>query len=160
LLLDVVFDALKIRNATRPKAPPMSPTTEVKRPMTQENSQNSRLSMTTERGESFLHLPPPPVSLVKCLQAGFAAHSSRPVLDSWVSFLTECLPLYSDNIFQILIPLVETFCSQIGSTFSDLQKTFKSPVVVGEGSTAPESTLISLLNGLEHVLARGMIASY
>jgi hypothetical protein len=69
--------------------------------------------------------------------------------------LTECLPLYSDNIFQILIPLVETFCSQIGSTFSDLQKTFKSPVVVGEGSTAPESTLISLLNGLEHVLARG-----
>ncbi len=155
LLLDVVFDALKIRNATRPKAPPMSPTTEVKRPMTQENSQNSRLSMTTERGESFLHLPPPPVSLVKCLQAGFAAHSSRPVLDSWVSFLTECLPLYSDNIFQILIPLVETFCSQIGSTFSDLQKTFKSPVVVGEGSTAPESTLISLLNGLEHVLARG-----
>lgn len=155
LLLDVVFDALKIRNATRPTAPPVSPTTEVKRPMTQETSQNARLSVTTERRESFFNLLPPPGSLVKCLQAGFAAQSSRPVLDSWVSFLTECLPLYSDSIFQILIPLVETFCSQIGSTFRDLQKTFKDSVAIGEGSAAPESTLISLLNGLEHVLARG-----
>jgi hypothetical protein len=155
LLLDVVFDSLKIRNAIRPTVSPLSPTTEVKRPMTQETPQSSRLSVTTERRESFLNLPPPPASLVKCLQAGFAAPSSRPVLDSWVSFLTECLPLYSDTIFQILIPLVETFCSQIGSAFGDLQKTFKDSVPVGEGSTAPESTLISLLNGLEHILARG-----
>jgi hypothetical protein len=155
LLLDVVFDALKIRNSIRPTAPPQSPTTEVKRPMTQEAPQNSRLSVATERRESFLNLPPPPPSLVKCLQAGFAAPSSRPVLDSWVSFLTECLPLYSDTIFQILIPLVETFCLQIENTFGDLQKTFKTPAKVGDGSTAPESTLISLLNGLEHILARG-----
>jgi hypothetical protein len=155
LLLDVVFDALKIRNAIRPTAPPLSPTAEVKRPMTQETSQNSRLSVATERREGFLNIPPPPPSLVKCLQAGFAAPSSRPILDSWVSFMTECLPFYSDTIFQILIPLVETFCSQIASTFSDLQKTFKDSVPVGEGSTAPESTLISLLNGLEHILASG-----
>ncbi|KAE9381781.1 hypothetical protein N431DRAFT_322293 [Stipitochalara longipes BDJ] len=155
LLLDVVFDALKLRNATQPTAPPPSPTTEMKRPMTQENAQSSRLSVATERRDSFLNIPPPPASLVKCLQAGFAAASSRPVLDSWVSFLTECLPFYSDAIFQILIPLVETFCSQIGNTFRDLQNTFKNPAPVGEGSTAPESTLISLLNGLEYLLARG-----
>ena len=62
---------------------------------------------------------------------------------------------YSDTIFQILIPLVETLCAQVGSTFNDLQETFKGSSGITDDSTAPESTLISLLNGLEHVLARG-----
>ncbi|KAH6709570.1 Dopey, N-terminal-domain-containing protein [Leptodontidium sp. MPI-SDFR-AT-0119] len=157
LLLDVVFDALKLRNASRPAlAPPLSPTSEHKRSLV-DTPQNSRLSLTTDRNEHYLSpsFPPPPPSLVKCLQSGFAAPSSRPVLDSWVSFLTECLPLYSDTIFQILIPLVETLCAQVGSTFNDLQETFKESTTIANDSTAPESTLISLLNGLEHVLARG-----
>jgi len=157
LLLDVVFDALKIRNAARASfAPPASPTIEARRPMTQETPQSTTLSTTTERGDQLpIDPPPPPMSLIKCLQAGFASRSSLPVLDSWVSFLTECLPLYSETIFQILIPLVETLCLQIGSTFNDLQKTFKDCDPNSENSPAPESTLISLLNGLEHVLARG-----
>ncbi|PBP19238.1 cellular morphogenesis regulator [Diplocarpon rosae] len=154
LLLDVVFDALKLRNAARPIDPPSSPTAE-KRSLI-DGAQNSLLSLTTDR-ENFQqsNFPPPPASLVKCLEAGFAAASSRPVLDSWVSFLTECLPLYSDTIFQIIIPLVETFCSQVGSTFKSLQETFKEKSTIYGDSPAPESTLISLLNGLEHVLARG-----
>lgn len=157
LLLDVVFDALKIRNASRLTSPPLSPTTEHKRPVAQEIPHGSRLSITTtERGDhSSPSIPPPPASLVKCLQAGFAAPSSRPVLDSWVSFLTECLPFYSDTIFQVLIPLVETLCSQVGQTFNNLQMTFKESGLNIEGPSNPESTLISLLNGLEHVLARG-----
>lgn len=156
LLLDVVFAALKIRNSSQHALPPLSPTTEHKRSIAQEGPQGSRPSLTTDHGEfASAHVLAPPASLVKCLKAGFAAPSSRPVLDSWVSFLTECLPLYSDGIFQILIPLVETLCSEVGRTFSNLQKTFKDPGAVAEGSTAPESTLISLLNGLEHVLAKG-----
>ncbi|KAL2064802.1 hypothetical protein VTL71DRAFT_3942 [Oculimacula yallundae] len=157
LLLDVVFDALKLRNASRPAlAPPLSPTSEHKRSLV-DTPQNSRPSLTTDRSEQFMShsLPPPPPSLVKCFQSAFAAKSSRFVLDSWVSFLTECLPLYSDSIFQILIPLVETLCAQVGSTFNGLQDTFKESAAVIDDSTAPESTLISLLNGLEHVLARG-----
>lgn len=156
LLLDVVFDALKIRNAARPIASPLSPTTEMKRSITQVAPQNSRLTVATDRAD---HSPPnflpPPASLLKCLQAGFAAPSSRSVLDSWVSFLTECLPFYSDMVFQILIPLVETLCAQVGITFNELQKTFQVSESVAQGSSAPESTLISLLNALEHVLARG-----
>lgn len=157
LLLDVVYGALKIRNAAIPAPPPLSPATEQKRSLTQDTIQNSRLSLTVDRGEQlqFSRLPPPPASLINCLQAGFAAPSSRPVLDSWVSFLTECLPFYSESIFQILIPLVETLCTQIGQTFKSLQVTFKEPRLDAGGSTAPETTLISLLNGLEHVLARG-----
>lgn len=157
LLLDVVYGALKIRNASTPVAAPLSPSTEHKRPLTQDTLQGSRLSLTMDRGEYIpsSRLPPPPASLIKCLLAGFAAPSSRPVLDSWVSFLTECLPFYSETIFQILIPLVETLCSQVGHTFEDLQVTFKEPGLHAQGTTAPETTLISLLNGLEHVLARG-----
>jgi hypothetical protein len=153
LLLDVVFDALRIRNGSAPVLTPMSPVAESKR-FTLEPAPNSRLSV--DRGDQLVSdLPPPPPSLVKCLQAGFAAASSRPVLDSWVSFLTECLSFYHATIFQILIPLVETLCSQVDHTFKNLQATFKDTGVVAEGSTAPESTLISLLNGLEHVLAKG-----
>jgi hypothetical protein len=155
LLLDVVYASLKLQNSSHPIAPPLSPTTEHKRSIAKETSPG-RPSLTIDRGDRrSVSLPAPPASLVKCLQAGFASPSSRPVLDSWISFLTECLPLYSDTIFQILIPLVETLCSEVGQTFSNLQKTFKDPGVSTEGAAAPESTLISLLNGLEHVLAKG-----
>ncbi|TAQ89772.1 hypothetical protein B7494_g1880 [Chlorociboria aeruginascens] len=153
LLLDVVFDALKIRNVPGHNDRPSTSAGDYKRSIAPDAT--PRLSTTTDHGDqpspSIAQVPP---SLVKCLQAGFAAPSSRPVLDSWVSFLTECLPFYSETIFQILIPLVETFCSQIAQTFANLQMTFKQFGGVAEGSAAPESTLISLLNGLEHVLAK------
>lgn len=155
LLLDVVYDALKIRNLSRPEPVPLSPTVEQKRQLTLDRPQSSTLSLSMENGDApYFNLPPPPPSLIKCLQAGFAASSSRPVLDSWVGFLVECLPLYSDSIYQILIPLVETLCSQVGETFNNLRATFKHGESGFAGSAAPESTLISLLNALEHVLAR------
>ncbi|KAA8570395.1 hypothetical protein EYC84_002685 [Monilinia fructicola] len=158
LLLDVVYAALKIRPVVN--LPPPSPTLKKRSTtMTSTMTQHDNMSVASLSIEQSEHtgpfLPPPPPSLVKCLQAGFEAASSRSVLDSWVSFLTECLPLYSDTIFQILIPLVETLCSQIGETFTNLQTTFKEPGMISEGSAAPESTLISLLNGLEFVLAKG-----
>lgn len=157
LLLDVVFDALRIRSSARPALMvPPSPTIDIRRPVTQETQQSSRVSMAAEMHDPrFAASLPPPASLIKCLQTAFTAESSRLVLDSWVSFLTECLPLYSETVFQILIPLVETLCAQIAITFDHLQQTFGISKSTLEGSTATESTLISLLNGLEHVLASG-----
>ncbi|KAG9233240.1 Dopey, N-terminal-domain-containing protein [Amylocarpus encephaloides] len=153
LLLDVVFDALKIRSIAE------TITTPLKTVNNQEPSQNPRRSLSEDPADSRPHtkVPPPPQSLIKALQAGLASPSGRPVLDSWVNFLTECLPLYSENIFQILIPLVEILCAQVGETFRSLQTTFKTPDADADvsGTAAPESTLISLLNGLEQVLARG-----
>jgi hypothetical protein len=155
LLLDVVFASLKIRTSAQPIAPTLSPTIEQRRSIAKETAQG-RAPLTIDSSDrSSFHLPALPASLVKCLQAGFASPSSRSVLDSWVSFLTECLPLYSNTIFQILIPLVEILCSEVGKTFSNLQQTFRDPGVAIESAAAPESTLISLLNGLEHVLAKG-----
>lgn len=149
LLLDVVYASLKLREML-PVEPPPSPSTEKRKPGFEAGSQRGSVS-----ADKIPRLPPPPPALLKCLQAGLSSPSSRPVLDSWISFLTECLPYYSDSIFQVLIPLVGTLCDQVGSTFSSLQQMFKaSDLEWVVKLNAPESTLISFLNGLEHVLAK------
>jgi hypothetical protein len=153
-LLDVLFAALKL-NLLAASNHPLSPSLESKKPSIQDNAQGSKSPLLIDPGDGGSSMPQLPTSLVKCLQAGFSAPSSRPVLDSWISFLSECLPMYSDAIFQILIPLVETFCAQIEHTFRSLQGTFKDAKGALSVSSTPESTLISLLNGLEQVLARG-----
>ncbi|KAK4128572.1 hypothetical protein N657DRAFT_686083 [Parathielavia appendiculata] len=150
LLLDVVYASLKLRELV-PAEPPASPTHE-KRMAHLEAPRSSRVSLA----EKHMVVPPLPPALLKCILAGLSSPSSRPVLDSWVGFLTECLPLYTNSVFQVLIPLVETLCRQIGSTFSNLQRLFRSSEETpSHGAVGPETTLISLLNGLEQVLANG-----
>lgn len=150
LLLDVVFASLKLREMA-PVDPPPSPTLEKRKTMPDSGSHRGSVSAA----DKTLRLPPPPPALLKCLQAGLSSASSRPVLDSWISFLTECLPYYSGSIFQVLIPLVGTLCDQIGTTFSSLQHMFRGSEEEWSGKlNAPETTLISFLNGLEHVLAK------
>lgn len=149
LLLDVVYAALKLRELV-PVELPASPTSE-KRAANLDLARSSRGSLTGERPGA---MQPPPQALLKCILAGLSSPTSRPVLDNWVSFLTECLPLYADSVFQVLIPLVETLCGQIGNTFSNLQTLFRAADKTASGSAVgPETTLISLLNGLEQVLA-------
>ncbi|ROV91290.1 hypothetical protein VSDG_07753 [Cytospora chrysosperma] len=149
LLLDVVFASLKLREML-PVEPPPSPITEKRKPSNDPLSQFGSV-----HADKTPTLPPPPPSLLKCLQAGLSSPNSRPVLDSWISFLTACLPYYADTIFQVLIPLVGTLCSQIGSTFASLQRMFKgSDHEWRDQPNAPETTLISFLNGLEHILAK------
>lgn len=148
LLLDVVYASLKLREMS-PIEIPSSPTVE-KRPASMDPVKGLGISLSPERQ------PQTPPTLLKCILAGLSSPSSRPVLDSWISFLSECLPLYSDSIFQVLIPLVETLCAQIGNTFNSLRKLFQaSDQTAVHCVVGPETTLISLLNGLEQVLARG-----
>ncbi|KAI1490384.1 Dopey, N-terminal-domain-containing protein [Biscogniauxia mediterranea] len=149
LLLDVVFASLRLRDAS-PVELPSSPTGE-KRAL---SYATGSLRLSSASVEHVAEVTPPPSPLLKCIQSGLSSPSSRPVLDSWVGFLTECLPLYSNSIFQVLIPLVETLCAEIGSTFTNLQKTFKENGKPSADIGAPETTLISLLNALEQVLAK------
>jgi len=151
LLLDVVYASLKLRERTASMEPPLSPTAE-KRAASLDPTKSLRLSLTADRSPRIL---PPPPSLLKCLQAGLSSPNSRTVLDSWVSFLAECLPFYSESIFQVLIPLVGTLCSQIGGTFTSLQNIFRNAGAPSGDAEMPETTLISLLNALERVLATG-----
>ncbi|KAI0154767.1 putative regulator of reproduction dopa [Xylariaceae sp. FL1272] len=149
LLLDVVFASLKLRESPASDLP-TSPTGE-KRNF---NYPSGSMRLSSVSVDRIAELPSPPPTLLRGIQSGLSSPSSRPVLDSWVGFLTECLPLYSNTIFQVLIPLVETLCEQIGGTFSDLQKIFEQNGRPSANMAAPESTLISLLNALEHILAR------
>ncbi|KAI0966368.1 putative regulator of reproduction dopa [Xylaria arbuscula] len=149
LLLDVVFASLRLRDAS-PAELPSSPTGE-KRAL---SYPSGSLRGPSASMEHITEPSAPPPSLLKCIQSGLSSPNSRSVLDSWVGFLTESLPLYSDTIFQVLIPLVETLCGQIGHTFHDLEKMFNQTGHTSSGTSAPESTLISLLNALEHVLAK------
>lgn len=152
LLLDVVYDTLKLRDVA-PVGPPASPASEKRRPSFVDPGRGSRLSVTT--ADSRPTVSPPPPLLLKCLQEGLSSPRSRSVLDSWVAFVAECLPFYTESIFQVLIPLVETLCAEIGTTFSNLRDTFQSSSLSSSSDKAtPESTLIYLLNGLEQVLAR------
>lgn len=120
-----------------------------------------RASMQSLRNASKVSLkletPPasfvPPVGLINCLQMGLSSPSCRSVLESWVTFLAEVLPFYSESIFQILIPLINTLCAQVSLVFNILRGTFEGKVT--ESESTPESTLVSLINGLEQVLARG-----
>ncbi|KAI0482939.1 Dopey, N-terminal-domain-containing protein [Xylariaceae sp. FL0804] len=149
LLLDVVFASLRLRD-TSPAELPSSPTGE-KRAL---SYPTGSLRLSSASLEHIADITPPPVSLLKCIQSGLSSPSSRPVLDGWVGFLSECLPLYANSIFQVLIPLVETLCKQIGNTFSDLQNTFNQSGRPSANTGGPEPTLISLLNALEQVLAK------
>jgi hypothetical protein len=151
LFLDVVYDTLKLRDTT-PSELPIIPLSD-KRAGGVDSIRTSRPSISMSDVPS-VSIPPPP-QLLKCLQTGLGSVNSRPVLDSWIAFLAECLPFYSTSVFQVLIPLVETLCGEIGSTFSELQVTFQASSYLAEDSSdTPESTLIYLLNGLEQVLAR------
>ncbi|KAK3906929.1 Dopey, N-terminal-domain-containing protein [Staphylotrichum tortipilum] len=151
LLLDVVYASLKLREVV-PVELPTSPNFEKRMMMQLEAARSSRASLT----ERHPLVQPPPPALLKCILAGLSSPSSRPVLDSWVGFLSECLPLYTDSVFQVLIPLVETLCRQVGNTFNNLQRLFRAAgQAPSHGAIGPETTLISLLNGLEQVLANG-----
>lgn len=151
LLLDAVHDTIRLQETTLPEAS-TSPVVSEQRLSTEKVAHSLPSAPSHDNQSLPLQLP---AQLLKCLQAGLSAPSSQAVLDSWVIFLGECLPLYASSIFQILIPLVESLCKQINITFAGLSDTFEQSHTQSRASIeAPESTLIYLLNGLEQVLAR------
>jgi hypothetical protein len=148
LVLRALLSALQLR-LTRPRD---EPTPELKPPV--HPAQRSRLSLALNR-DSFDTAPtpvPPPPQLIECLKYGFTSPASRLVLDDWVQFLIDVLPMFAETIFLNLLPLVECFCKQINATFEHLKSTFAAQEA--ESGTSPESTLISLINGLEQILAK------
>lgn len=152
LLLDSVFAALKLQEPTAPERP-VSAISEKYHSSTTDLTRPGRLSISTADNHPPQHTLPP--QLLKCLLAGLSAENSQLVLDSWMTFLGGCLPLYGGSIFQIVIPLVETLCKQVGTTFANLRATFgATSSSSGAQLAAPETTLIYLLNGLEQVIAR------
>ncbi|KAL8832384.1 MAG: hypothetical protein Q9191_000303 [Dirinaria sp. TL-2023a] len=115
-----------------------------------------RLSFTAEasdRESSAAYVPPlPPPTLFDCLLSGLSSPKAYPVLDHWVQFLDRCLPFYSSTIFQILMPLIDGLSRAIRSVFLVIQASL-NPSPRASILQEPLASLISLLNGLERVLA-------
>ncbi|KAM4054924.1 protein dopey [Hirsutella rhossiliensis] len=150
LLLDVIYDSLRLQEMTQAERPTSSISERVASGTERQRAGRPSTSISDSSPGSPL-MPP---QLLKCLQAGLSSGSSHWVLDNWISFLGDCLPFFAHSIFQALIPLVETLCRQIDTTLFNLRATFqmKSHQERGGGG-APESTLFYLLNGLERILA-------
>ncbi|EKG10565.1 Dopey [Macrophomina phaseolina MS6] len=145
LLLEATLAALQLRLRG------IVPSSPVEQRMSRERTGSIRESVEKTAEEEHPPVIAPPPQLVECLKAGFSSPSSRLVLDDWVKFLTEVLPLFADTIFQNLLPLVGCLCKQIQQTFDQLKSTFSESI--HPGPISPESTLIALMNGLEQILA-------
>lgn len=145
LLLDAILAALQLRLRG------VAPVSPVEQRMSRDRTGSIRESVDKAAEEETTPAIAPPPQLVECLKAGFSSPSSRLVLDDWVKFLIEVLPLFADTIFQNLLPLVECLCKQITTTFDQLKSTFSKSL--HPDSISPESTLIALMNGLEQILA-------
>jgi len=116
-----------------------------------------RISLSTDRSDkeqavAFPSLPPP--ALLDCVMLALSSQSSHPVIEHWVRFLDDCMPLYARSAFQILMPLVDCINKVIYSVFESLQATFEEPKSASSAVTEPIATVMSLLNGLEQALAR------
>lgn len=151
--LDVLFAALKL-SLTRPA----SQLGQLRRESGSIKGGRVPITVDTDKVSILSPKSTPPQQLVKCLVGGFSSASSRPVLDSWINFLAECLPLLENIIFQILMPLVECLCEQIRQTFQTLKQVFTEGEKKEQGAPrsligSPEGTLVALLNGLEQILA-------
>lgn len=118
----------------------------------------SQLSVSTEKSDKDNVSVEPPIqtpALLDCLTFGISSPNNHPILEQWIRFLDSCLPFYSGNAFQILMPLVDTFSRSVETVFQDLQAVFAGTSSKLHGAGEPITVLNALLNGLEQVLARG-----
>jgi hypothetical protein len=146
--LNTITACLKLRTRNVPNAP-LSPN---ERKLSRDRRASSTTSLTKDINQKEApqaHQPPPP-SLIEAVKLGFSSANSRLILDEWVVFLRNVLPLLSDTLFQHLMPLVEIFCAQINAYFEGLRLAFLKSSTPG---ITPEPAVIGLLNGLEQILA-------
>lgn len=118
----------------------------------------SQLSVSTEKSDRDNVSIEPSIqtsALLDCLTFGIGSPNNQPILEQWIRFLDNCLPFYSGNIFQVLMPLVDTFSRSIDSVFQDLQAVFAGTSRGPHSAGEPVTVLNALVNGLEQVLARG-----
>ena len=150
-LMETILAALQVRKTQNSVA--RSPSTPA--PPTAETPRTSKhLTVATDVFDRRAPSPKalqPPSDLLTVIRSGISSPNSRQVLDHWISFVNQCLPYYESGIFRNLIPLVECFCTTLGSVFETLQNSFDAPHV--ERSDVSEPVIGLLLNGLEQSLA-------
>ncbi|KAJ5662078.1 uncharacterized protein N7477_009694 [Penicillium maclennaniae] len=153
-LIDALLAALKVRFA-QAYVPPPPPRPKHQRAGSRERLKSpSILSFNSdkpERKSSMAQIPRPPERLLDCLLKGISSARSRDIVDKWIGLLCEALPLYSGQIFQILLMLVECFCREIRASFGRLQLAFQQTEDWPQDRS--EHVTIALLTGLETCIA-------
>ena len=149
LILVAELSALRLRLTGSPETPVLEP----KVPSRPTHRSRLSISMIKDPEDPEPAPIPPPPELIDCLKYGFSSPNSRLVLDDWVQFLIEVLPMFADTIFLNLLPLVECLCKQITITFKQLKTTFTRDET--KDNISPESTLISLINGPGADISKG-----
>lgn len=110
-----------------------------------------RLSTSSEVENRPSLIGKPPDKLLDCLLKGISSDNARGSLDKWIDLFCDCLPLYSGLIFQDLLKINGSLCSQLRGAFSKLELAFNETSYMDEENVP--KTLSSLLNGLESCLA-------
>ena len=150
-LMEVILAALRSRQVK--ETPP-------KTPKHQRNSSREipkstpSLSIAAESNDPKSPARPPvqlPARLLESIVLGLKAPSSRPILESWTTFLSQCLPLYEDHVFQVLLPLVGCFCNTLDSLLEHMRGAYQNPEA--QVTEVLDPTVALLLNGLEQSLA-------
>lgn len=97
----------------------------------------------------------PLLELLDCLILGISSPDTHPMLEQWISFMKKCLPFYDGGAVQSLMPLVDCFIKTIELVFQRLRALFERSMPDPAGQGEPITIINVLLNGLEHVLAKG-----
>lgn len=148
-LLQTIVAALQLQASTAAVPPPLMSPVHMRQPSKDMTSTTRRGSLASAKDINILASNSRPL-LLEVLKAGFSTQSSHLAIDNWVAFFSQVLPLFVDSILQTMIPFVEIFCRQIRSIFDRLKDTFQ---VSRSETPASEVSLISLMNGLEQLLA-------
>lgn len=153
-IMDVILCIMRLRTANKE----LKLTTTHQRTVSRDSMRNvPRSSMSLDRIEKDRAVPrilQPPPALLDCFMLGLGSSGTDVVLEHWVQFLDDCLPYYAENTFQILMPLVDCFIKSLESIFKDLQASFEDSQSKAIGRIEPISSIVTLLNGLEQILAR------
>ena len=153
-----VMACLEITWKRRLTAPELA-TAVNERPTSEEYRRSiSQVSLSIERSDkdqaSMTPASPDP-SILDCLIFGLSSPKSRPILEQWVHFLENCLPLYASNALQAMLPLTSCIGRSIDAIFQLVQSTFEKHSAVELSGGEPIHLLSVLFNALEQVLARG-----
>ena len=117
------------------------------------NSKRDSVSLRTRQEDPPTFLELAPGALLDSFINAISTPSSYSILDPWVQFMEQCLPLYEGHAIQTLMALVDTLINSIGKVFRDIQQTFESQ---NQSTDTPEpiSGLLGLLNGLETIVVK------
>lgn len=153
-IMDIVLCTMRLRTGNKE----LTLTTSHRRTVSRESMRNvprSSISLDKiEKDQTVPYVLQPPPALLDCLMLGLRSSRTDVVLEHWVQFLDDCLPYYAENTFQILMPLVDCFIKSLESIFKDLKTGFEDPQPKAIGRIEPISSIVTLLNGLEQILAR------